>query len=139
LWLLWAGAVGACDLLRIPSLSPPTPSTAELPILEAALDLIRWYVPLLQRLPRQHKFGLGDRLVSALYDLMEALVAARYARAKLPILEPLGARINLLQLQTRLLHDFHLIDLPRYEHASRLIAAIGRQHSGWLSQQRQAL
>ena len=133
------GAAGACDFLRILSLSAPTPNSAELPILEATLDLIRWYVPLLQRLPRQHKFGLGDRLVSALYDLMEALVAARYARAKLPILEPLGARINLLQLQTRLLHDFHLIDLPRYEHASRLIAAIGRQHSGWLSQQRQAL
>jgi hypothetical protein len=31
-----------------------------------------------------------------------------------------------------------LIDLRRYEHASRLIAAIGRQLSGWLSQQRQA-
>jgi hypothetical protein len=114
-----------------------TPNTAELPILEACLDLIRWYVPLLQCLPRQHRFGLGDRLVSALYDLVEALVAARYARVKLPILEPLGASINLLQ--TRLLHDFHLIDLPRYEHGSRLIAAIGRQHSGWLSHQRQAL
>jgi hypothetical protein len=31
-----------------------------------------------------------------------------------------------------------LIDLRRYEHASRLIAAIGRQLSGWLAQQRQA-
>jgi hypothetical protein len=48
----------------------------------------------------------------------------------------LRGRIQLIQLQTRLLHDFQLIDLRRYEHASRLISAIGRQHSAWLAQQR---
>jgi hypothetical protein len=30
-----------------------------------------------------------------------------------------------------------LIELQRYEHASRLINAIAKQHSGWLSQQLQ--
>jgi hypothetical protein len=62
--------------------------SGELPIIEASLDLIRWFVPLLQRLPRQHKFGLGDRLIANLYHLLEQLVHARYARAKLPILQP---------------------------------------------------
>ncbi|MFM9102453.1 MAG: diversity-generating retroelement protein Avd [Cyanobium sp.] len=118
--------------------SPPpshTASNCELPIIEACLDLIRWFVPLLQRLPRQHKFGLGDRLVSHLYHLLEQLVQARYARAKLPILEPLKGQIVVIQLQIRLLHQFQLIDLQRYEHASRLITAIAKQHSGWLNQQ----
>ena len=122
---------------------PTPPSSAktsgELPIIEASLDLIRWFVPLLNRLPRQHKFGLGDRLIANLYHLMEELVRARYARAKLPILEPLKAQIVVIQLQIRLLHQFQLIELARYEHASRLITEIGKQHSGWLShQQRQA-
>ena len=31
-----------------------TPSTAELPIQEATLELIRWFIPLLHRLPRLH-------------------------------------------------------------------------------------
>ena len=74
----------------------PIPSSAELPIQEATLDLIRWFLPILHRLPRQHRHGLGERL----------------------------------------LHDFQLIDLRRYEHASRLITAVGRQHSAWLAQQR---
>jgi hypothetical protein len=74
----------------------PTPSSAELPIQEATLDLIRWFLPILHRLPRQHRHGLGERL----------------------------------------LHDFQLIDLRRYEHASRLINGVGRQHSAWLAQQR---
>jgi hypothetical protein len=112
------------------------PSKAELPIQEATLELIRWFIPVLHRLPRQHRHGLGDRLVTNLYDLLEQLALARFQADRLPILEPLRGRIQLIQLQTRLLHDFQLIDLRRYEHASRLIGAIGRQHSGWLAQQR---
>ena len=82
-----------------PSLLPrpmAIPSSAELPIQEATLDLIRWFIPILHRLPRQHRHGLGERL----------------------------------------LHDLQLIDLRRYEHASRLINVVGRQHSAWLAQQR---
>jgi hypothetical protein len=40
----------------------PSPSTVELPIQEAALDLVRWFIPVLHRLPRLHRHGLGDRL-----------------------------------------------------------------------------
>jgi hypothetical protein len=109
---------------------------AELPIIETCLDLIRWFVPLLNRLPRQHKFGLGDRLTSNLYHLLEQLVQARYAQDKLPILASLKAQIVVIQLQIRLLHQFHAIDLHRYEHASSLITEIAKQHSGWLQQQR---
>jgi len=111
-------------------------TTADLPIQEATLELIRWFIPILHRLPRLHRHGLGDRLVANLYELLEQLALARFQRERLAILEPLRGRIQLIQLQTRLLHDFQLIDLRRYEHASRLITAIGRQHSAWLSQQR---
>ena len=113
-----------------------TPSSAELPIQEATLDLIRWFLPILHRLPRQHRHGLGERLITNLYELLEQLALARFQRDRLIILEPLRGRIQLIQLQTRLLHDFQLIDLRRYEHASRLITAVGRQHSAWLAQQR---
>lgn len=33
---------------------PVPPSNAELPIQEATLELIRWFIPVLHRLPRQH-------------------------------------------------------------------------------------
>lgn len=121
----------------MPSDSPGSAASAtDLPIQEATLELIRWFIPILHRLPRQHRHGLGDRLVANLYDLLEQLALARFQRQRLAILEPLRGRIQLIQLQTRLLHDFQLIDLRRYEHASRLITAIGKQHSAWLSQQR---
>ena len=59
--------------MSIPSDANPFTISGELPIIEACLDLIRWFVPLLQRLPRQHRFGLGDRLIGHLYHLLEQL------------------------------------------------------------------
>jgi hypothetical protein len=79
--------VGSSAAMSAPS---PTPSRGELPIIQATIDLIQWFVPLLNRLPRDHRFALGDRLVQGLYDLLEGLVAARYATAKLERLEPLS-------------------------------------------------
>ena len=121
----------------LPSVYPmTTASRGELPIIQATMDLIQWFVPLLNRLPRDHRFALGDRLVQGLYDLLEGLVAARYATAKLERLEPLNARLDLLRLQIRLLHNFQLIDDRRYEHVARLVEEVGRQLGGWISQQR---
>lgn len=119
------------------NLSPSiNPSRGELPILQATIDLIKWFVPLLNGLPRDQKFALGDRIINNLYAVLEGLVAARYGRDKLPLLEPIAARLDLLRIQTRLLHDFKLIDIRRYEHASRLLETVGRQLTGWLQQQR---
>jgi len=134
------GAAGA-SIFCLPSnvgssASMSTPSRGELPIIQATMDLIQWFVPLLNRLPRDHRFGLGDRLVQGLYDLLEGMVAARYSTAKLERLEPLNARLDLLRLQIRLLHNFQLIDDRRYEHVARLVEEVGRQLGGWISQQR---
>ena len=112
------------------------PATGELPIVQKTYDLIKWYVPILNRLPRDYKFGLGDRMVAALYDLLEGFVTARYARNKLAILQPLSGKLDILQYQTRLLLDFQLMEVKRYEYVSRLIDDLGRQLTGWLGQQR---
>jgi len=111
-------------------------NTGELPIVQKTYDLIKWYVPILSRLPRDHKFGLGDRMVTILYDLLEGFITARYARNKLAILEALSGKLDILQYQTRLLRDFEQMEVNRYEHASRLLDELGRQLTGWLGQQR---
>ena len=111
-------------------------ATGELPIVQKTYDLIKWYVPILNRLPRDHKFGLGDRMIAALYELMEGFVTARYARNKREILEPLSGKLDILQYQTRLLLDFQLMEVKRYEYASQFLDEIGRQLTGWLGQQR---
>ena len=110
----------------------------DLPIIQKTYDLIKWYVPILNRLPRDHKFQLGDRLISGLYDLLENLIFVRYQREKLPLLEPMNSRLDVLRHQTRLLLDFGLIEGDRYEYAGKLINGIGTDLSGgsWINNPR---
>ncbi len=49
----------------------------ELPIIQKTYDLIKWYIAILNRLPRDHRFALGDRMTKGLYDLLEGLIQAR--------------------------------------------------------------
>lgn len=111
----------------------------DLPIIQKTYDLIKWYVPILNRLPRDHKFLLGDRITTGLYDLLEGLIRARYSRDKLPQLESLNSSLDILRHQTRLLLDFNLIKTERYEYAGQLLNAIGSDMGGWIRQQHQRL
>ncbi|MFB2973625.1 hypothetical protein ACE1CD_32080 [Aerosakkonema sp. BLCC-F183] len=60
---------------------------SELPIIQKTYDLIKWYVPILNRLPHSHKFMLGDRMITGLYDLLDTLIIAKYSSDKLTLRE----------------------------------------------------
>jgi hypothetical protein len=107
----------------------------DLPIIQKAYDLVKWYVPILNRLPRNHRFTLGERLISGLYGLLEGLIQARYAKAKLTQLEQINTQLDILRCQTRLLLDFDLISIDRYEYASKQLNGVGVELGGWLKQQ----
>jgi len=109
----------------------------ELPIIQKTYDLIKWYVPILNRLPRDHKFALGNRMVQGLYQLLEGLIQARYARRnRLAQLESLNTHLDVLRYQTRLLMEFELISIKRYDFAGQQLIAIGNDLGGWIKQQR---
>ncbi|MEE3715901.1 diversity-generating retroelement protein Avd [Tumidithrix elongata RA019] len=106
----------------------------ELAIIQKTYDLIKWYVPILNRLPREHKFQLGNRIVETLYKFLESLIEAKYSRQKQAKLESLNVSLSILRYQTRLLFDFALFSTQRYEYVSRLIDDIGNDLGGWLKQ-----
>jgi hypothetical protein len=53
------------------------------------------------------------RVITGLYELLEGLIAARYAKQKLPLLESLNTRLEILRHQTRLLFDFKLMAIQK--------------------------
>ncbi len=110
----------------------------DLSIIQKTYDLIKWYVPILNRLPRSHRFTLGERMMQSLYDLLEELIMARYNRKnRLARLEVLNSRLDVLRHQTRLLFEFKLLADHRYEYVGHLIDDIGIELGGWIKQQRQ--
>ena len=111
---------------------------SELPVIQKTYDFIKWYIPLINRLPRSHKFTLGERITNQLYDLLEGLINARYSHQKLPLLESLNNKLDILRYQTRLLHDFELISLKRYQYISEQIKSIGTELGAWIKQQKRS-
>lgn len=109
---------------------------SDLPIIQKTYDLIKWYIPILNKLPRDHKFALGDRIILELYELLDHLIIARYASNKLAQLEPLNSKLDILRYQTRLLREFSLIKTERYEYAQKLLNSIGSDLGGWIKQQK---
>lgn len=107
----------------------------ELSIVQKTYDLILWLIPILSRLPRDHRFTLGERISNNLYQLLEELLEAKYSANKLPILQKLNPKISILQYQARLLYDLKLISGSRYEHLSRYLLEIGSELGGWLKSQ----
>jgi 23S rRNA-intervening sequence protein len=110
---------------------------SELPIIQKTYDLIKWYVPHLNKLPRDHKFNLGDRITSGLYEVLEHFIRARYSHNKLEQLNLANIQLEVLRYQTRILFDFNLMDTRRYEFVSQIFNDIGKDLGGWVKHQKQ--
>ena len=109
----------------------------ELSVVQKTYDLIKYYVPIIERFPKIHKFSVGDRLINQLYNLLEGLIKAKYAKKKLDDLTTLNVNLDILRHQTRLLLDFQLISLKRYEYINKQIDGIGVELGSWIKKQRQ--
>ena len=108
----------------------------ELSIIQKTSDLIKYYVPIVTRLPKAHKFTLGERLINRLYDLLEGLIEAKYARNKLEKLKTLNVKLDIIRHQTRFLLEFELINRKRYQYIIRLVDEIGTELGSWIKSQK---
>lgn len=100
--------------------------------LEACHQLLLWLIPALETLPRRQKFLLGDRIQTQAQDVMDALIEATYTRDREPALRRASLGLQRLRFGLRLALDLKLMPFAKYEHAGRLIDALGRQVGGWL-------
>jgi hypothetical protein len=110
----------------------------ELPVIQKTYDLIKWTVPILNQLPRDYKFLLGDRIITSLYDLLDNLIIARYRKDKILLLENINSTVDILRYQIRLLHDFEKFTTSRYEYFNQSLHEIGSEIGGWLKQQKRS-
>ena len=99
--------------------------------IEECHDLLRWIIPHLDKFPRNYRFTLGDRIETALLDVLEALVAAAYCRDKRNDLEIANRRINVARHLWRLAYELKIIAHKSYQYGSEHMVALGAQIGGW--------
>lgn len=111
-----------------------TANRGEIVIYKKLIIISIWLVPLVQKFPRQHRFGLGERIQRLAMDFQDALVAAGKSRGtdRREWLQDADRCLEQLCLWLRMAHDLQIFSLRQYEHSSRLLAEVGRLLGTWL-------
>lgn len=105
----------------------------ELPIIKAAYDLTAYLIPLVEKMPRTHKFVLGDRIYQTALDLVEGFTMARYMRHKTGKLREMNLLLERLRIFLRLAKDIKAINIKSYGYVTAMIDNVGRMLGGWIS------
>ena len=108
----------------------------DLVIFTATFDLLTWLLPQTEKFPKAQRFVVTQRLLAAALDLQETLfdANARKGAARAEALAAADAHLDKLRLYLRLAHRWHWLGDGAYEHASRLVAQVGKLLGGWLRQ-----
>ena len=104
----------------------------ELPAILKAYDLAREMTQRAQKLPRDVKFVLGDRMMTVTYDVLDALIEAKFSRSKKALLVRVNLLLERLRFQVRLCMDERLISVKQYEYVSGMIHELGSMVGGWI-------
>lgn len=108
-------------------------STTHLPtVVSDAYELLKWLVEHVGKFPRSHRFVLGERIETAMLDLLMKLVEAAYQReGRKRLLHQASVELEKLRYLIRLGKDLGFTSLRQYEHVCVQVAGIGRQIGGW--------
>ena len=100
-------------------------------------ELVKWFLGRLEKFPRSHRYGLGQRIETRLYGIFEGLIRAKYAAGpeKTHALETANLDIEVLRMLTRLAHELHMLPHKSHEYAVQEMNEIGKMVGGWLKQQ----
>ena len=74
----------------------------ELIVITKIYGLILWSCNRTSKYPRNHRFVLGERIERNLYGLLETLIAAKYTKNRLRLLEDANLALEVLRFQMRL-------------------------------------
>jgi len=109
----------------------------ESPVFTHTYDLLMWLVPQVNKFPRIHRFGLGERVQRLALDFQDALVAAGKSKGapRLTYLKTADIHLEQLRLWVRFSRDNQLITIRQYEHVIRMISEVGRLLGAWLKQE----
>src|SRR5208283_4672429 len=94
-------------------------------------DITHWVIERVAKMPREHKFAIGDKLVEACLDVTCALVEATYVRDKLGLLAQASRGLVRARVLGRLAGRSKLLSNEQLSHLEQETVEVGRMLGGW--------
>jgi hypothetical protein len=94
-------------------------------------ELMVWMIPQLDKMPRQRRFTLGDKLELILLDVLESLVTAAYSKDKQRMLQHANNKLEVVRHLWRMAMELKAVSLKSWTYGAQLMVDLGRQVGGW--------
>ena len=96
-------------------------------------ELVKYSIPILEKLPKSQKYLLGDRIETMLLTIQENLIEAYYSKKnRAELIAKSNIHLEQLRYLIRLLFDMRYINSERYGVISEKINEVGKMCGGWL-------
>jgi hypothetical protein len=110
----------------------------DLPIYKAAYDLLNQAVDITKHFPRDFKRLMGDKVREECIEIIVLVFKANVAANKIPHIDLLLERVQVIELLLRLSRDKRFISTRQYADVIEITDSIGKQAQGWKKQQNSA-
>lgn len=107
----------------------------ELSIYKSAYELLVQAAQITRNFPRDFKKSVGDKVRDECVEIIVLIFKANVSYNKLPHIESLQERLQVVELLLRLSKDMRFISTKQYAAVIEITDEIGKQSTGWKKQQ----
>ena len=86
-------------------------------------ELMVWMIPQLDKMPRQRRFTLGDKLELILLEVLENLVTAAYSKDKQRLLQQANNKLEVARHLWRMAMELKAVSLKSWTYGAQLMVA----------------
>jgi len=106
----------------------------DIPIFKKSYDLYKTLHEYRNSIPKKDRFTIFERCEATLLDIIEniLLASSQKPKDKLPTLNHINLKLNLLRVFIRLIKDVKAIDNKKYVNLQSMIDEIGKMLGGWI-------
>jgi hypothetical protein len=94
-------------------------------------DVTLWVIERVAKMPRDHKFTIGDKLVETCLEVTTLLVEASFVRDKAGLLLQASRGLTRARVLVRLAQRLKLLSMQQRDHFGAETDGIGRMLGGW--------
>lgn len=106
----------------------------DMPLLKSAYELYKTFYGFRNHIPKSDRYAIWQRTENLVLEIFEMifLTGQQSKINRVPTLEKVSAKLNLLRVFVRLMKDIKTIDQKKYILLQQSIDEIGRMLGGWL-------
>lgn len=101
------------------------------PVIIKSYNLTVWYFKKLEKLPKTHRYTLGEKIQSTLLELLGILSDTVYSKDKKELLVKANQEIERLRLLTKLMKDLSILSNDNNRFILSSLNEIGQMIGGW--------